>query len=117
MKHKHSCRRETCIFIIALAVLGIAARAFCYEAGVIDISGTKYFPAVKEALSEAEKSISLVMFVIELSLYKENLKADQLIDDLVKARKRGVEVEVILDQNVDFINRRSTSDWEAKGRE
>ena len=37
----------------------------CYQAEVTDISGTKYFPAVKEALSKAEKSINLVMFVIE----------------------------------------------------
>ncbi len=111
------------IFIMALAVLGIAARAYpatnalagkCYEAEVTDISGTKYFPAVREALSKAERSINLVMFVIELSPYKEDLKADQLINALIDAKQRGVDVEVILDQNVDFVQRRSTSDWEAK---
>ncbi len=109
--------------LIALAVLGITARAYpatnalagkCYEAEVTDISGTKYFPAVREALSKAERSINLVMFVIELSPYKEDLKADQLINALIDAKQRGVDVEVILDQNVDFVQRRSTSDWEAK---
>jgi len=97
-----------------IGVLGITASAYCYQAEVADISGTKYFPAAIEALSNAKKSINLVMFVIELSAYKENLKADQLIDGLIKAKQRGVEVEVILDQNVDFVQRRSTSDWEAK---
>jgi len=97
-----------------MVLLSITARAYCYQAEVRDISGTKYFPAAMEALSNAKKSISLVMFVIELSAYKENLKADQLIDGLIKAKQRGVEVEVILDQNVDFVQRRSTSDWEAK---
>ncbi len=29
-------------------MLGITAMVFCYQAEVIDISGTKYFPAVKE---------------------------------------------------------------------
>jgi len=100
--------------LIALAVLGITARAYSYDAEVADISGTKYFPATIEAISKAEKSINLVMFVIELSAYKENLKADQLVSALIDAKRRGVDVEVILDQNVDFVQRRSTSDWEAK---
>ena len=100
--------------ILVFAVLGVTARALGYQAEVMDISGTKYFPAAIEALSNAKKSISLVMFVIELSSYKENLKADQLIGALIDAKKRGVDVEVILDQNVDFVQRRSTSDWEAK---
>ena len=61
-------RRGEPLLIIALAVLGITARAFCYQAEVIDISGTKYFPVVKEALAKAEKSIYLVMFTIETPL-------------------------------------------------
>lgn len=92
------------IFIMALAMLGLTARAYCYQGEVIDISGTKYYPVVKEALSKAEKSISLVMFVIELSPYKEDLKAEQLINGLIEAKQRGVDVEVILDQNVDFVH-------------
>ena len=102
------------ILSMIIGVLGITVSAYGYQAEVTDISGTKYFPAAMEALSNAKKSINLVMFVIELSAYKENLKADQLIDGLIKAKQRGVEVEVILDQNVDFVQRRSTSDWEAK---
>ncbi len=99
---------------MALVLLGITARAFCYQAEVIDISGTKYFPAVKEALAKAEKSIYIAMFTIESSLYKENSKANQLIDELIEVKKRGIDVEVILDQNVDFVQRRHTSDWETK---
>lgn len=53
-------------------MLGVTTRAFCYEADVTDISGAKYFPAVKEALSKAEESIYLVMYIIELSPYKES---------------------------------------------
>ncbi len=36
-------KRYLISFLIALAVLGITARAFCYQAEVIDISGNKYF--------------------------------------------------------------------------
>ena len=103
-------KRYLIIFIIALAVLGITARAYCYQAEVIDISGSKYFPAVKEALEKAEKSIYLVMFTIETPLPGENSKTSQLIDALIGAKNRGVDVEVILDQNVDFVQ------WKKKGQ-
>lgn len=102
------------------ALIGIApvsppwARAFCYQAQVTDISGTKYFPAVKDALLKAEKSIYVVMFTIESTLSKPNSKSNQLIDELIAAKNRGIEVEVILDQNVDFVQRRHTGDWESQ---
>ncbi len=103
-------------FAAILTVVGAypATEGKCYEANAIDISGTKYFPAVQETLSKAKKSISLVMYLIELSSHKENLKADQLVSSLIEAKQRGVDVEVILDQNVDFVQRRSKSEWEAK---
>jgi len=109
--------------IIAFAWLGITARVFsatnaladkCYQAEVTDISGTKYFPAVKEALEKAEKSIYVVMFTIETPLGGESSKPSQLIDALIAAKNRGVDVEVILDQNVDFVGRRHPSDWEVE---
>ena len=106
-------RQGQSLLIIALVMLGVTARAYpatntlagkCYEAEVTDISGTKYFPAVIDVLSKAGKSINLVMFVIELSPYKKDLKAEQLINALIDAKQRGVDVEVILDQNVDFVH-------------
>ncbi len=107
-------RLRTLSTIAIVGMLSIAARGYCYQAEVTDISGSKYFPAARAVILEAKKSINLVMFVIELSPYKENLKAEQLISALIGAKQRGVEVEVILDQNVDFVQRRSMSDWEAK---
>ena len=101
-------------FIIAFALLCITARAFCYQAEVTDISGTKYFPAVKEAISKAQKSINVVMFTIESSLTRQDSKPNQLIDALIEAKNRGVAVEVILDQNVDFVQKRYAGDWETK---
>ncbi len=95
-------------------MLGITARVFCYQADTTGISGTKYFPAVKDAFSKAEKSIYVVMFTIESSLFKQDSRPNQLIDALIEAKKRGIDVEVILDQNVDFVQRRHASDWETK---
>jgi HKD family nuclease len=107
-------KKYSIVFIIALAIFGISARAFCYQAQVTDISGTKYFPAVKEALSRAEKSIYVVMFTIESTLSKPDSKPNQLINELIAAKNRGIEVEVILDQNVDFVQRRHAGDWESQ---
>ncbi len=58
------------IFIIALTILGLTASAYCYQAEVVNISGTKYFPAVKEALSKARKSIYLVMYFVKFMIVK-----------------------------------------------
>ena len=84
--------------IAALAVLLLTARAFCYDAKVEDVSGTKYFPAVKQAIEKAQQSVSVVMFTLE-----PDKKPGQLVDALIEAHKRGVKVEVVLDQNVDFV--------------
>lgn len=116
-------KRYLIVFLTAFAWFGLTARAFpatnalagkCYQAEVTDISGTKYFPAVKEALAKAEKSIKVVMFTIETPLAGENSKVSQLIDAVIQAKNRGVDVEVILDQNVDFVGRRHPSDWEVE---
>jgi len=107
-------KRYLTILLIALAVFGITARAFCYQADVIDISGSKYFSAVNEAIAKAEKSINVAMFAVESSLSRPDSKPNKLINALIEAKNRGVDVEVILDQNVDFVQRRHVSDWEAK---
>ncbi len=104
-------KRYLISFLTALAVLGITVRAFCYQAEVTDISGTKYFPAVKKAISKAQKSIKVVMFTVESSLIRQDSKPNQLIDALIEAKNRGVGAEVILDQNIDFVK---TFSWEAK---
>ncbi len=114
MKVGFKVKKYSIIFLVTLALLGITARVFCYQAEVIDISGKKYFPAVKEALEKVEKSINLVMFTIETPLEGKNSKVSQLIDALIEAKNRGVDVEVVLDQNVDFVHRGHPSDWEVK---
>jgi hypothetical protein len=55
-----------------------------------------------------------IQFTIESSLAKQDSKPNQLIEALIEAKKRGVDVEVILDQNVDFVKRRHASDWETR---
>ncbi|MDH5662305.1 MAG: phospholipase D-like domain-containing protein [Elusimicrobiota bacterium] len=57
-----------------------------------------YYPAVHELLKQAEKSIYVVMFeMFYYPKYPESLE-NQLVQDLIDAHKRGVNVEVILEQ-------------------
>lgn len=100
--------------ILALALVIIPARAFSSPAPatVSDISGPKYFPSVRSALASARKSIKLVMFTIEASAYRDKSKVNQLVDTLIEAKNRGVDVEVVLDQNIDFVQRRHAGGWE-----
>lgn len=107
-------RCMSALLFLALALSVITTRGFCYQVEAINISGAKYFPAVKEALSNAKESIRVVMFVIEGSADKVNSKPNQLVEALIEAKNRGVDVEVILDQNIDFVQRRRVSEWESK---
>jgi len=102
-------RKYSIVFIIALVWLGIASRVFCYPAETIDISATKYFPAVKEALSKAEKSIYMVMYFVKFDPNDKKSQVSRLVEELVNAHKRGVKVKVVLDQNMDF------PAWEGRG--
>ena len=87
-----------------------------YSADVLDISGKKYYPHMKQAIKDAEDSIYMVMFQVSLNPYHRNSKVYKMVDELVKAHKRGVDVRVILDQNVDFVNLKDIDKWVAEGK-
>ena len=104
------------IVLVTFAIINITVMAFAFSAYVQDISGSKYFPVVKEAIAKAEESIKAVMFLMELPQSEAKNKVQQLVDELIKAHERGIKVEVVLDQNVDFVNQRHESDWLGKVR-
>jgi len=114
------------VFVIGLALLIFISGAFSlygeasgeksYRAEVTDISRAKYFPAVKKALSEAKKSIFVVMFVVGLRPYDRDSSVYQLMEELIKAHKRRVKVTVILDQNIGFAGRKDVDEWQVEGK-
>ena len=67
------------------------------QCDVSDISNDKYFSALLEAIKSAKKSISVCMYLIALSKDGKG-RTEQILDALIKASKRGVKVEVILDR-------------------
>ena len=101
-----------------LFLLSVSLNPTLYAAStdVQAINGKDYYPAVKEALQEADKSIYMVMYQVALRTPDKNSKVYQLVDELIKAYNRGVAVRVILDQNIDFVSPSHIESWQAKGK-
>ena len=81
-----------------------------FSAKVTDISGGDYFPAVMEAVEGAEINIFVVMYLMRFNPQTPDSKVGMLIDALVKAKEKGVEVTVILGRNVDYKHRQHIVD-------
>ncbi|MFH1458608.1 MAG: phospholipase D-like domain-containing protein [Candidatus Omnitrophota bacterium] len=103
------------VFIILVSAFMAGSRIFfCLAAepsreSVENISRDKYFPAVKQALKSAKKSIYMVMYFVNFDPKSRKSPINELVEELVNAHKRGVKVKVILDQNISF------AVWEGRG--
>ena len=91
-----------CLVMAFLMGFVFVGEAFSFSADVRDISGKRYYPAVKEALDGSTKSIFMVMYIVDLDERNTKSLVYQLGMSLVNAGRRGVEVRVILDQNIDY---------------
>ncbi|MFW6130082.1 MAG: phospholipase D-like domain-containing protein [Atribacterota bacterium] len=88
------------IFIVSVTL----SKLLGYSAEVENISGQKYYPAVREVIQKANDSIHMSMFVVSLYPDREDSAVYDLCESLVEAKKRGVDVKVILDQNINFFD-------------
>ncbi len=100
------------VFLLLLSVSNI----FAYPADVKDISGREYYSAVKEVIDNAEKSIAISMYIINLNENNKKSQVYKLCNSLVEAKKRGVDVKIILDQNIDFVRAGKDYIWETEGK-
>jgi len=85
------------VFILTLTIIG---GGFCfaeesYPARVRDISDREYEQAVIELIDNAEESVVIGMYHISTQL-KANNPVKLLLNDLVEAEERGVEVRIYL---------------------
>lgn len=115
--------KTTAFFILLVLVILTSTGIFLcygdesYQASVQDISGNKYFPAVKEALSKADKSINMAMYFVSFDPQEKASAVSGLVEELVNAHKRQVKVKVILDQNIDFDAwEAGRGDWEKENK-
>jgi phosphatidylserine/phosphatidylglycerophosphate/cardiolipin synthase-like enzyme len=108
-------RISTIALLVLAAVSGCASRS-CYKAPAEDTSNITiltnrdYFPAVHQLFQEAQRSIQVMMFSARYYTEKPRFAGDIehvpgtpwsdtniLMDDLIEASQRGVDVIVILD--------------------
>lgn len=87
----------TAVFILTLTIIG---KGFCfgeefYPAKVSDISDREYEQAVIELIDNAKESVVIGMYHISTQL-KANNPVKLLLNDLVEAEERGVEVKIYL---------------------
>jgi len=94
-------KRYLAIFIIALVVLGITARAFCYEAEEARLLlASEYFNVLHQAIQKAEDSVWVKMYYIAMKPDDPDNPVTILVNDLVDARKKGLDVRVILEDSL-----------------
>jgi len=103
------------LFLLAIFLFP-TLHAIASETDVTFVGGREYYLAVKEAVQEAKESIYMVMYQVSLRPYDKATKVYKLVEELIRAKERGVELKVILDQNIDFITGQDTYKWAAKGK-
>lgn len=96
-------------FSLIIAVYGANPALDCWASAAEKIKfliDREYFQGVRSLLREAKESIQVMMF--EASYYKNHsdTPSNRLIEELLAAQKRGVQVEVVLDVQQD--NERTT---------
>jgi phosphatidylserine/phosphatidylglycerophosphate/cardiolipin synthase-like enzyme len=71
------------------------------DSEIIPVSDRGYFPAVHEALQNAKTSIHITAFELKYyDKYSSSLE-NQIIEDLIAAKKRGLDVRIVLDEYAD----------------
>ena len=76
--------------------------AFAIQTDTEYIPADKYFETALTEINFAKVSIYLVMYLVSVNPNQPEAQPSQLLNALVKAKDRGVDVKVILDQNINF---------------
>ncbi|MDO8603515.1 MAG: phospholipase D-like domain-containing protein [Candidatus Omnitrophota bacterium] len=81
------------------------------------MSDDKYFQAAHEALSKSKDSIYIAMYEISMELDKTESEAYKLVQDIIDAHTRGVNIEVYLDRSKPYNEDKNDSAFLALYRE
>lgn len=74
-------------------------RALCLDsAQVVPVSDRGYFPVVHDVFRKAERSIHIAAFELKYYVNYPDSLQNTLIEDLVEAHERGVDVRIIVDE-------------------
>ena len=86
----------------AFILAGPIQNAFAIPTDTEYITADKYFETALTEINSAKVSIYLVMYLVSVSPNQPEAQPSQLLKALVKAKDRGVNVKVILDQSINF---------------
>ncbi len=99
-----------------LLPLLLATAASAHPADVENILPDRYFEVARNEIQRAESSIRLYMYLIALPPNRLNSKVYRLVDALVEAKDRGVDVQVMLDRNIDWKDESNLGFWDSAGK-
>jgi HKD family nuclease len=83
------------IFLVFTII--ILSISFTHSVAGEVLFGQDYQQSLHKHLSQADSSITMAMYFICSNFEDDNNPINQLLDDLVKAQKRGVDVKVVLE--------------------
>ncbi len=89
--------------VAAVAItLFFSSNLLAYQTDTQYIPQDQYFDTTLTEISNAKSSIVLAMYLISALPDQPDSQPNQLLNALIKAKDRGVQVKVILDQNINF---------------
>lgn len=86
-------------FVLLFCFSNIAQSAEVVE--VQNLSNRRYLEETVKALQNAKRSIFVAMYHLPLDPSNKSSAVTRLVDSLIEAKRRGVDVDVILDQEID----------------
>ena len=86
-------------------------RRLAYQAEVENVPSEKYFDVALREIDKAQSCIRLTMFYISLDIYQKDSKVYRLADALLRAKTRGVDIQIVLDENIDFVAGVPNKNW------
>jgi len=90
--------------ILTSSVVNLADNRVCpqtncvNEANIYPLFNDGFFPAVHDVSHNADKSIHMVVFELKYYVDYPDSKENILVSDLIEAKRRGVDVKIIVDQ-------------------
>ena len=89
-------------FASILSLLLLCQNALASQSDIENIPPDQYFQTTLTELTQAKSSILVVMYLISSSPNQPDSQPNKLVNALIKAKERGLDVKVILDQTLDF---------------
>jgi len=88
-------------YVSLLVLICLSISCYPFPADVTPLNDASYFKTVYSLISRAQKSVYVVMYSIKWYDRYPDSQSNKLINSLISAKKRGVDVRAILDRPFD----------------